>query len=324
MSDFLLVQVPGEGWLPFRDVFERDGKQVRDREERLAKLFLNGSRTAIDQARAIMNEGARYNIGNVERNINTPTLPLPFLTLLKGRFTFKLLKREDDDPGEVIEFKETGRPTFVTTAGNRDLPVNGRFWVDARDGTILRTELHAVDTSVEAHIIVSYELDAVTGLRVPARMEERYRRGATRTRCAASPRIRGSGASRSAPARKSPIETAFAKATARQVMIRAMRNVFFLTAIVSLFACSAVPAQQASDPAARVGNRTITTRELDDRWRADDPAAQADATQKILRRPAGGPRGHRCRDPADRSGQEERHDRCRVPSSRKWASASSR
>jgi hypothetical protein len=177
VSDFLLVQVPGEGWLPFRDVFERDGKQIRDREERLAKLFLGGSRNAIDQARAIMNEGARYNIGNIERNINTPTLPLPFLTLLKGRFTFKLVKREDDDPGEVIEFKETGRPTFITTAGNRDLPVNGRFWVDARDGTVLRTELHAVDTSVEAHITVNYELDAGTGLRVPARMEERYRRG---------------------------------------------------------------------------------------------------------------------------------------------------
>jgi hypothetical protein len=177
VSDFLLVQVPGEGWLPFRDVFERDGKQVRDREERLAKLFLGGSRNAIGQARAIMNEGARYNIGNIERNINTPTLPLPFLTLLKGRFTFKLVKREDDDPGEVIEFKETGRPTFITTAGNRDLPVNGRFWVDARDGTVLRTELHAVDTSVEAHITVNYELDAGTGLRVPARMDERYRRG---------------------------------------------------------------------------------------------------------------------------------------------------
>jgi hypothetical protein len=177
VSDFLLVQVPGEGWLPFRDVFERDGKQLRDREERLAKLFLGGSRNAIDQAKAIMNEGARYNIGNVERNINTPTLPLPFLTLLKARFAFKLVKREDDDPGEVIEFKETGRPTFITTTGNRDLPVTGRFWVDARDGAILRTELHAVDTTVEAHILVRYEMDAGIGLRVPARMEERYRRG---------------------------------------------------------------------------------------------------------------------------------------------------
>jgi hypothetical protein len=31
-SDFLFVKVPGnDGWLPFRDVFEVDGRPVRDR-----------------------------------------------------------------------------------------------------------------------------------------------------------------------------------------------------------------------------------------------------------------------------------------------------
>jgi hypothetical protein len=177
VSDFLLVQVPGEGWMPFRDVFERDGKQIRDREERLAKIFLTGSRTAIDQARAIMNEGARYNIGNVNRNINVPTLPLPFLTPLHSqRFAFKPGKREESDEGVVIEFRETARPTFITTTGDRDLPVTGRYWIDDQTGTVLRTELHAVDTSVEAHITVTYQKDSGTGLMVPARMEERYRR----------------------------------------------------------------------------------------------------------------------------------------------------
>jgi protein-disulfide isomerase len=59
-----------------------------------------------------------------------------------------------------------------------------------------------------------------------------------------------------------------------------MRNTFFLTAVVSLFACSAAPAQQ-NDAAARIGSRTVTTKDLDDRWRADDPASQAEATQKV-------------------------------------------
>ena len=49
VSDFLLVEVKGEGWLPFRDVFERDGKPVRDREQRLAAIFLKGGRDAFSR-----------------------------------------------------------------------------------------------------------------------------------------------------------------------------------------------------------------------------------------------------------------------------------
>ena len=176
VSDFLLVQVPGEGWMPFRDVFERDGQQVRDREERLAKIFLSGTGASLDQARAIMNESARYNIGNVQRNINTPTLVLVFMTDdQRPHFSFKIGKSEDE--GVVIEFRETVRPTFVRTSNDRDLPVNGRLWVDEQDGTIHKTELHAVDTNVEAHITVTYTLEPGLGLWVPSRMEERYRAG---------------------------------------------------------------------------------------------------------------------------------------------------
>ena len=124
-----------------------------------------------------MDEGARYNIGNVARNINVPTLVLPFLTAQhRQRFQFKAGKRDDNEPGTVIEFRETGRPTFITTTGGRDLPARGRFWIDEGDGTVLRTELEAVDTGVEAHIVVTYEPDSGIGLRVPVRMEERYRR----------------------------------------------------------------------------------------------------------------------------------------------------
>ncbi len=59
-----------------------------------------------------------------------------------------------------------------------------------------------------------------------------------------------------------------------------MRTIFLLTVVVSSIACSSATAQQPEN-AARVGSRTITTKELDDRWRADDPASQADATQKL-------------------------------------------
>ena len=176
VSDFLLVQVPGEGWTPFRDVFERNGQKVRDREERLAKLFLSGSsRSAFDQARQIMVEGSRYNIGTIERTINLPTLPLAFLTPAhRGRFTFELGKRDEEEGTEVL-YREVQRPTYISTTGGRDLPASGRFWVDEASGSIRRTELDAVDTGIEAHIKVTYRLDDGLGLWVPGRMEERYR-----------------------------------------------------------------------------------------------------------------------------------------------------
>ena len=50
-SDFLLVKPEGSAdWFPFRDVYEVDGNAIRDREGRLAKLFLKDSGIALDRA----------------------------------------------------------------------------------------------------------------------------------------------------------------------------------------------------------------------------------------------------------------------------------
>jgi protein-disulfide isomerase len=75
-------------------------------------------------------------------------------------------------------------------------------------------------------------------------------------------------------------------------MMAAMR-IFTTCAILLALACSA-PAQQTSaapqtstapspsDAAARVGNRTITVKEVDERWRRDDAAQQAQAMQQLF------------------------------------------
>lgn len=60
-----------------------------------------------------------------------------------------------------------------------------------------------------------------------------------------------------------------------------MKKSLFFALVATLLACSSAPAQQGSDVAARIGDRTITLKELDDKWRADDPAAHAEATQKL-------------------------------------------
>ena len=177
-SDFLLVNVPGQGWLPFRDVFEADGRQLRDRQDRLTTLFLSGTTSgALEQARRIMDEGARYNLGNGTRNINVPTLALMYLGPdTRSGVKFTAVKSDSTADGQIIEFSELRRPTLIGTTGGRDLPANGRIWVDEMTGTITRTELHASDTGVEAEVSVWFELDTAVNTWVPKRMEDRFKR----------------------------------------------------------------------------------------------------------------------------------------------------
>lgn len=59
-----------------------------------------------------------------------------------------------------------------------------------------------------------------------------------------------------------------------------MKKVLALAAALTLLACSS-SAQQSSDVGARIGDRAVTIKELEDHWAAKDPAGHAEATQKI-------------------------------------------
>jgi protein-disulfide isomerase len=65
--------------------------------------------------------------------------------------------------------------------------------------------------------------------------------------------------------------------------MNAMKKVLALAAVITLLACSSSPAQQATgtEAAARVGDRTITVKELEDRWTAENPSEHAEAIQKV-------------------------------------------
>src|SRR5262245_57563097 len=60
-----------------------------------------------------------------------------------------------------------------------------------------------------------------------------------------------------------------------------MKRAFFLALVATFLACSSAPAQSPSDVAARIGNRNVTVKELDERWRAGDPADQIETIQKL-------------------------------------------
>ena len=80
VSEFLLLQIENSSaWAGFRDVFRVNGRQLRDRQDRLISLFQNdGMASAIGQARRIAMESARYNLGPA-RTFNVPTLALFYL-----------------------------------------------------------------------------------------------------------------------------------------------------------------------------------------------------------------------------------------------------
>jgi protein-disulfide isomerase len=59
-----------------------------------------------------------------------------------------------------------------------------------------------------------------------------------------------------------------------------MRTACIAAGLLISLACS-TQAQQPADAAARVGDRTITVRELDERWRSEEPGAKAQAEQAI-------------------------------------------
>jgi hypothetical protein len=183
-ADLVFVSLPGAlPWATFRDVYEVDGHQVRDRSARLEKLFVgSAAQTAADRAGAILAESTRFNLGPVQRTVNIPTLALLFLhPENQRRFTFEPKGRSKVQGTEAVEVElvERSRPTLVNNGSGGDAPVHGRVWIEPDRGAVLRTdveyELPAADKQrMRARVVTEYRPDAKLGILVPAEMREIY------------------------------------------------------------------------------------------------------------------------------------------------------
>jgi hypothetical protein len=187
-SDLLLVRPIGaDGWIKFRDVTEVVGIKLKDRNDRLARLFLDPSKSTASQSRKIMEESARYNIGDIERNINLPVLALAVLDRrMQPGFQF-VLDRPDEKydlpksaafappPGAVVvSFRETQVRTMVASPQGKNLASTGRFWMDRATSQIYMTEIGVEDLWLKAVIHVAYGPVETVNLPVPIEMHEQY------------------------------------------------------------------------------------------------------------------------------------------------------
>jgi hypothetical protein len=177
-SDFLMVRSQEtDMWIPFRDVFEVDGKPVRAREERLTKLLMDAAGSAYDRAWRLTEEGARYNLGPVQRTVNVPTQALQFLVplhQLKSVFRRAGVERIGPVSAWEIRFEEVGLPTLIRTTGGANLPASGAFWIDPATGAVLRTIVRTKQSSFRSEIAVTFEPHEGLDVRLPGELKEKY------------------------------------------------------------------------------------------------------------------------------------------------------
>lgn len=195
-SDLLLMRPQaGVSWVQFRNVFNVDGEPVRDREQRLTSLFFQPNVTTRQHVARIRSESARYNIGNVNRTMNVPVLPLGVLQPdAQRRFAFSVTgdaNRQGDSSHALpasprfrastemwnVSFEEKRGPTLVRgEPRGEDLFSRGRLWIEPESGRVLMAEMIVENGPVRGQLTVSYQSEPILGFLVPIEMHERSTR----------------------------------------------------------------------------------------------------------------------------------------------------
>lgn len=192
-SDILLVRLKESGELfQFRDVFEVDNRAVRDRQDRLARLFLDSPASALEQAVQIDRAGARYNLRLDQLNrsrslgprplVNMPFAAIGFLqSTYQPRFRFTLDGADRSVGADVwiVGYEEHERPTLFGSVTDgpqkRDVVAKGRLWIHAETGRVMRTELRLEYLAGNRDAVVtSFRLDDALQLTVPVEMRTEH------------------------------------------------------------------------------------------------------------------------------------------------------
>ncbi|HUK34020.1 MAG TPA: hypothetical protein VLV86_08935 [Vicinamibacterales bacterium] len=177
----------GESWVAVRNVlsYVDDGERpidVPNSRDRLERVLAGGRLDGRTALRRLADESARFNIGDLARNFNTPTLALQFLDdAHRDRFKFRLEGSEVISSDEVwrLAYQEREHPTIIQ-ANFRDTELVGHIWTRASDGAVVRTRLEltakprAGYSGLLTIVTVEYTRDEKLARLVPASMQEEY------------------------------------------------------------------------------------------------------------------------------------------------------
>ena len=175
-SDVIWLNVGQDTWIAFRDVFEVNGLPVRDHDQRLEKLFLQSPNQAMVEARGIIQESARYNVGTLrpghqraDAGADVPARREPGAVRVQaGRHRGRRggASRRPDVQGAV----QAGGDSFRHSRRAGD-----RTFLDRRAvGRVLKSELNVSADSTNAKIVVTYRPAPNLDIWAPAIMSERY------------------------------------------------------------------------------------------------------------------------------------------------------
>jgi hypothetical protein len=178
-SDYLFVRYPDvEGLMALRDPFEVDGKAVRDSTsaDRMMKLFTSPVPNAILRARALAEEGARYNLLDIG-TLNNPVLTLVFLQPnYRRRFRWNLagIEKSLGPTIRTVRFEEFQVPSILKTGANQDILSRGLIWVDEPTGRVVKTRIQIGPSRIPPEIVTTFRHDDGLDIDVPAEMQDWY------------------------------------------------------------------------------------------------------------------------------------------------------
>ena len=179
-SDFLIIQV-GPEWAALRKANRVDGSKVKETEPAFEDAFDNSPEANQKRLLAMKAESTRYNIGDIIRDTNLPTVALKVLRESEvSRFVFERAgsSKIEGIQAWVVRFREQASPTLVIGGKGEFLYSNGTLWIEPETGRVLRTEFivenRYAPARVKARIVVTYSEGKNIKLLLPSLMDEHY------------------------------------------------------------------------------------------------------------------------------------------------------